>query len=145
MAVAEARSGARWFHNKWRFDQRRLLLVARLGLAEHDAAAALAAVEQVVAGAEERGDARYAVLGRLVLGDRSGAARRAGGPERLTADLDHLGEVAALEGWWLAADVADATGSPYARATAARLAEPVAREAGELGEAFRNVAAARLG
>jgi DNA-binding SARP family transcriptional activator len=145
LAVAEARSGARWFHNKWRFDQRRLLLVARLGLAEHDAAAALAAVEQVVAGAEERGDARYAVLGRLVLGT---ARARLGEPvdrERLTADLDHLGEVAALEGWWLAADVADATGSPYARATATRLAETVAREAGVLGEAFRKVAAARLG
>ena len=62
----------------------------------------------------------------------------------LAADLDALAEVAALEGWWLAADVADATRSPHARATAARLAEHVAREAAERGDNFRTFAAARL-
>ena len=68
--------------------------------------------------AEERGDARYAVLARLV---RATAHARLGEPvdePALAADLDALPEVAALEGWWLAADVADATGSPHARATA---------------------------
>ena len=53
--------------------------------------------------------------------------------------------MAALEGWWLAADVADATGSAHARATAERLAEHVAREAAEHGEAFRRLAAAAPG
>jgi hypothetical protein len=65
-------------------------------------------------------------------------------PASVSADLDRLGEVAALEGWWLAADVADATGSDAARATAVRLAEHVAREAGDRAAAFRRVAAARL-
>jgi hypothetical protein len=145
LAVAEAGSGARWFHNKWRFDQRRGLLLARLALAGKDAAAALDAADPVAAAAEERGDARYAVLARLV---RATAQARLGEPvdeALLAADLDALAGVAALEGWWLAADVADATGSAYARATAMRLAEHVAREAAERGEAFRRFAAARLG
>jgi hypothetical protein len=143
LAVAEAGSGARWFHNKWRFDQRRLLLTARVALADRDAAAALSAADQVAAGAEERGDLRYAVLGRLV---RATAQARLGetiDQERLDTDLDRLPGVAALEGWWLAADVADAAGSQHARAVARRLAELVARDAGDRGDAFRRVAAAR--
>ena len=145
LAVAETESGARWFHNKWRFDQRRGLLLARLALAEQDAAAALDAAQPVAAAAEERGDARYAVLARLV---RATAQARLGEPvdeALLTADLDRPAGEAALEGWWLAADVADATGSAHARATAASLAEHVAREAAEQGPAFRTVASARLG
>ncbi len=77
LAVAETESGTRWFHNKWRFDQRRGLLLARLALAEQDAAAALDAAEPVAAAAEERGDARYAVLARLV---RATAQARLGAP-----------------------------------------------------------------
>ncbi len=145
LSAAETESGTRWFHNKWRFDQRRGLLMARLALSEVDAGAALEAVEPVVAAAEARGDARYAVLGRLV---RTTALSRLGAPldeALLVADLDRLGEVAALEGWWLAADVAEATGSAYARAVAVRLAEHVAREAAEMGGAFRAVVAARWG
>jgi hypothetical protein len=60
------------------------------------------------------------------------------------ADLDALAGVAALEGWWLAADVADGTGSDHARTVAARLAEHVAQEAADRGDAFRRVAAGRL-
>ncbi len=144
LAVAEAESGTRWFHNKWRFDQRRLLLLARLALAEQDATAALAAAEPVVAGAEQRGDARYAVLGRLVRATAQARLGQSVDQVVLDADLDALIGVAALEGWWLAADVADALGSEHARATANRLAEHVAREAAEHADAFRRVAAARL-
>ncbi len=124
LAVAEAGSGARWFHNKWRFDQRRLLLTARVALADRDATNALAAAESVVSGAEERGDLRYAVLGRLV---RATAEARLGEPvdaPALAEDLDRLPAVAALEGWWLAADVADATDSQHARVMAQQLGEP---------------------
>jgi hypothetical protein len=145
LTIAETESGTRWFHNKWRFDQRRVLLLARLALMEQDSAAALDAAEQVVAAAEGRGDARYAVLGRLV---RAAARARRSQPvdaPALDADLEALAAVAALEGWWLAADVADATGSDHARAVAARLAEHVAREAADRGDAFRRVAASRLG
>ena len=145
LAVATHESGARWFHNKWRFDQRLGLTSARLALAGRVACAAVVAADRVATAAEERGDDRYAVLARLV---RTTAAARLG--ERLDlpqldADLDRLADVAALEGWWLAADVADATGSPHARSTANLLAEHVAREAGDHGEAFRRVAGARLG
>jgi DNA-binding SARP family transcriptional activator len=145
LMIAETESGTRWFHNKWRFDQRRVLLLARLALMEQDSAAALDAAEQVVAAAEGRGDARYAVLGRLV---RATALARRGQPvdaAALDADLETLAGVAALEGWWLAADVADATGSDHARAVAVRLAEHVAREAADRGDAFRRVASGRLG
>jgi hypothetical protein len=145
LSVAEAESGTRWFHNKWRFDQRRGLLLARLALAEHDAGAALAAAEPVVVAAEERGDERYAVLGRLVRATALARLGRAVDAEALASDVGCLGDVAALEGWWLAADVADATGAAPPRAVAARLAEHVAREAAERGEAFRAVASARLG
>ncbi|WP_281689977.1 BTAD domain-containing putative transcriptional regulator [Pseudonocardia thermophila] len=144
LAVAEVESGTRWFHNKWRFDQRRSLLQARLHLAGGDATGAREAVEPLVAAAEGRGDARYAVLARLV---RAAADARLGRPAdaaRLAADLDRLGEVGALEGWWLAADVADATGSGHARAVAERLAGHVAAEAAERADRFCAVAAARL-
>lgn len=60
-------------------------------------------------------------------------------------DLDALPGLAALEGWWLAVGVADATGSAHARVTASRLAEHLARESDDRGEAFRAVAATRLG
>jgi hypothetical protein len=144
LGVAGAESGTRWFHNKWRFDQRRLLLLARLALAERDAAAAVVAAEPVVAAAEERGDVRYAVLGRLVRA--VGQARSGEAVEQpvVDADLDALAAVAALEGWWLAADVAEATGSEHGRAVAVALADHVAREAADRGEAFRAVAATRL-
>jgi hypothetical protein len=145
LTVANLESGTRRFHNKWRFDQRHGLILARLGLAEHDASAALAAVEPVAAAAEQRGDVRYAVLGRLV---RATALARLGRPvdlEQVTADLAALEGVAALEGWWLAADVGDATGLPLAAGAAGRLADLVAREAGPREAAFREVAARRLG
>ena len=144
LAVAHSESGTRWFHNKWRFDQRRLLLLARLALAEQDAAAALTAAEPVVAAAQARGDARYAVLARLVRATAQARLGQAPDLAQLGADLDALGDVAALEGWWLAADVADATGSAHARASAVRLADQVARDAADHGPAFRRVAAARL-
>jgi DNA-binding SARP family transcriptional activator len=143
--VAHTESGTRRFHNKWRFDQRRCLILARLGLAEHDASAALEAVDPVAAAAEERGDVRYAVLGRLV---RATALARLGESvdlAQVSADLAALDEVAVLEGWWLAADVGDATGLPLAAATAHRLAGLVAREAGPREAAFREVAGRRLG
>lgn len=143
LAVAEEGSGARWFHNKWRFDQRRLLLTARLALAERAAGAALAAAELVAVGAEDRGDRRYAVLGRLVRATAQARLGESVDQERLDEDLDRLPGVAALEGWWLAADVADATGSQHARAVAEQLADLVGREAGDRATAFRRVAAAR--
>jgi hypothetical protein len=145
LSIAEAESGTRWFHNKWRFDQRRGLLQARHALAEHDAAAALASAEPVVAAAEDRGDARYAVLGRLVRATALARRGEAVDAPALDADLDALPGVAALEGWWLAADLADATGSEHARAVAVRLAEHVARESADRSASFRQVAARRLG
>jgi hypothetical protein len=145
LAVAHAESGTRRFHNKWRFDQRRGLILARLGLAHDEPAAALEAVDPVATDAEDRGDLRYAVLGRLV---RATALARLGESvdgQQVTADLAALEDVAALEGWWLAADVGDATGLPQAAETASRLAGLVAREAGPREAAFRDVAARRLG
>ena len=146
LAVAETESGTRWFHNKWRFDQRRLLLLSRLALAEHDAGRCPGRGR--TGGGRGGGARRRAVRRPRAAGarDRRGPARPSRSTvERLAADLDRLGDVAALEGWWLAADVADATGSAHARATARRLAEHVAREAEEHGEAFRRVAAAPAG
>lgn len=138
LAVAATESGTRWFHNKWRFDQRRLLLVARLALAHHDAAGAIESAESVMEAASGRGDDRYRVLARLVHATASG--QPADG-----ADLDRLAEVAALEGWWLAADVADATSDDHARDVAQRLAEQLVRDAGRHADTLRRAVAARLG
>ena len=142
LETAASESGTRWFHNKWRFDQRRLLLLARVALAEGDPAAALDPAERVVAAAEGRGDERYAVLGRLVRAVVQGSGTD---QAQLHLDLAALDGLGALEGWWLAADVADATGSDHARASATRLVDHLAREAGDRAEAFRAVAAVRLG
>ena len=135
LAVAEAESGTRWFHNKWRFDQRRGLLLrpARARRAGRRGRARRGA-------SRSRPRPRNAATPATPCSAGwSGRPRRrgSGGPvddALLAADLDPLAEVAALEGWWLAADVADATGSAHARATAARLAEHVAREAAEHGD-----------
>ena len=63
------------------------LLLARLGLAEREPAAALEAAESVAAAAEERGDQRYAVLGRLVRATALGRLGETVDLPQVTADL----------------------------------------------------------
>jgi DNA-binding SARP family transcriptional activator len=116
--------------NRWRCEQRALLLAARLHLATGDPESALTSAEHLVEAAEQRGDQRYAVLGRLV---RTRARSRSGqgyDEQQTAADLDRLVEVAALEAWWVAAEVAADTGLAQATAVADSAATRLLARAG---------------
>lgn len=60
-------------------------------------------------------------------------------------DVASLPGLAALESWWLAADVADDTGLAAARTMAERFAASLVVEAGEHADALRRAAAHRFG
>ena len=135
----------RWFHNRWRAEQRRGVIAARLHLTNGDAEAALAAAMPTADAAGDRGDARYAVLARLLV---TRAAARLGervDPLAVQADLVMLPTVAGLEAWWMAADVADDTGLELAVVIARRSAAQLILHAGDHSEALRRLVAKRLG
>ena len=93
-----------------------------------------------------RGDRRYATIARLVAATADARLGRTVDPAALAADLDRLPAVAAVEAWWLAADVADATGSPAAaHRRGARPDGMLLTEAGPHADAFRGVLDRRLG
>jgi DNA-binding SARP family transcriptional activator len=145
LADAERESGAHWFHNKWRFDQRLGVLSALLCLADHDAGGALERARPLIDAAEARGDRRYEVLTRLVGAVASARLGTAYDVDAVDRDLDRLAEVAALEGWWLAAELAEASLSSHARAVAEDLAARLTQQAGDQADSMRRVVAARLG
>ena len=142
---ASATVAARWFHNRWRAEQRAGVIRARLGLAGGDAAAALDAATTVAETAQTRGDRRYATIARLVAATAGARLGHDVDHAALAADLDRLPAVAAVEAWWLAADVADATGFAAARAAAAAAGRLLLTEAGPHADAFRGVLDRRLG
>ena len=144
--LAQAEAERRWFHNKWRFDQRLGTLRTRLALAAGDPVLALECADAVVVAATRGGDRRYQVLGRLLRAAAEGR-RRPGSvrPDLLEPDLALLGEVAALEGWWIAADVAEATGSEVARRAAVELAARLVSASGDRADQLRAAVATRLG
>ena len=134
----------RWFHNRWRAEQRRGVIAARLHLATGDAEAAMAAALPVADAAADRGDARYAVLSRLLV---ARAAARLGepiDPRTIESDLALLPTVAGLEAWWMAADVAEDTAIERATVIAHQSAAQLILHAGEHAEELRRRVAARL-
>lgn len=149
-AAAEALASAvvglevRWFQNRWRAEQRAGVIAARLHLAAGDAEAALGHAHEVAVTAAERGDARYETIATLV---EARAAIRLGAPLDpvvVEAALRRVGDVAALESWWLAADLDHEAASPLARLVAERSADRLVRDAGPHADAFRNELARRL-
>ena len=138
--------GARWFHNKWRFDQRRGLLLARLAPGR----AATPRRRSTLRSPWRPPPRSAATPATPCSAGWSGRPRRRGSASpstsrRLTADLTPSAEVAALEGWWLAADVADATGSAQARTTADAAGRPRGARGGRArARRSATVAAARL-
>jgi tetratricopeptide (TPR) repeat protein len=113
--------------NRWRCEQRSGILSARLHLAAGDAHEALDRAGEVVDVATARGDLRYATIGRLVQARALARLGRAVDEQQVNAELDRLSGAAAIEAWWLAADVAADTGLEHglavARAAAVRLRE----------------------
>jgi hypothetical protein len=120
------------------------LLRGRLVLARGDAesATALAAALEREAGAIGAG--RYADLAHL-LGVRAAAALGAPVDVPATAGvLQRLRDRAGLEAWWVAAEVAAATGVDAFRAVAEGHAARLAAEAGPHAAGFRRYAGAQL-
>ena len=144
LAAATAGMQLRWFHNRWRAEQRAGMITARLQLASGSSADALATATAATAAAEDRGDARYATIGRLLVARASGRLGLPVDQAAVLRDVESLQRVAALESWWLAADVADDTGIAAVRSMAERYAGSLAVEAGEHAEALRRAATNRF-
>jgi hypothetical protein len=130
--------------HRWRHVLRTRLLRARLALARGEAASAQGASRELEHDAAAIGVQRYVDLAFL-LGVR--AAALLGEPVDLAAAarvVEALHEHAGLEAWWIAGEVAAATGEEslwkLAEAHAARLAA----EAGPYAEGFRRYAGAQL-
>ncbi|GAA3629475.1 hypothetical protein GCM10022236_34710 [Microlunatus ginsengisoli] len=135
----------RWFTNRWRFDQRADVLLARLALSAADPGAALEPATRVRDAAEDRGDRRYRAIGGVLLATALARAGQAYDAEDVRAQLAVLPQVAALEAWWLAADLAVATGSAEIRSQAAHWVDQLIVDAGEHGDALKRAARLLLG
>jgi len=146
-ALAEATSGMqqRWFHNRWRAEQRAGMITARMQLAEGSSADALATATAATVAAEERGDARYATIGRLLVARAVGRLGHVVDQSAVMSDVASLPGVAALESWWLAADVADDTGLAGARTMAEGFVGALLVDAGEHSDSLRRAASVRFG
>ena len=132
------------FVNRWRAELRARLLSARLALAHgsFEEASALAAAVGEDAGALS--SPRYVVLSRLV---QARSRLAAGEPEDLDTVgrlLDRLGEVAGLEAWWIAAEVATETGVEAWGVTAERHLATLVRSAGPYADLLSRRAGTRL-
>jgi tetratricopeptide (TPR) repeat protein len=132
------------FVNRWRAELRARLLGARLALAHgaFDEASALA----TAVGEDARGLAvpRYVVLARLVLARCRFAAGEPEDLDEVGRLLERLDEVAGLEAWWLAAEVAAAAGVDRWRATAERHLAAVLGAAGPHADLLSRSAGNRL-
>jgi hypothetical protein len=144
----------RWFHNRWRAEQRCGVIAARLHLAAGEPADALQVATSTAAIAKARGDARYAVLARLLAARAQALDGERVDPAALEGDLDRLEHVAGMEGWWMAADVAadlavdrggNRRAAEHAAFIARRSAQRLVAEAGERGPALQSLISARLG
>jgi tetratricopeptide (TPR) repeat protein len=121
---------------RWRHRLRRRLLEARLHLLAGDALSAVAMLEDLESESMERGVRRYTLQARLLLARARHAQRIDVDLGDLASELGALPEVAGLDGWRLAAEVARAFDSPAWRDAARRLCAVLAVHAGERRAAF---------
>lgn len=142
---AEADMDVRWFHNRWRCEQRAGLLRARLLLAGGDAAAAARHAAVVEAAAAGRGDERYRLLGLLIgaCATVSAGALVDGDAAPLLAEAKRVTSVAGAESWWLLDDLARITGLPPLRRCADDAASAAVLAAGRHAPALRAALARR--
>jgi DNA-binding SARP family transcriptional activator/tetratricopeptide (TPR) repeat protein len=144
VAAARREMEVRWFHNRWRAEQRIGVLEARLHLSAGAPQQALDCAEQVAIEAEARDDARYATIARLLMVRALARLRRPIDEAAVGHDLSMLPRVAGLEAWWIASDVADDTGSGAARSVAMSAGHALLLEAGSHAETFERAVAARV-
>ena len=130
--------------NRWRCEQRSGILAARLHLLAGGAGDALTRAGEVADLAAARGDVRYATIARLM---HARAQARMGGAvdeQQVHAHLERLPEVAAIEAWWLAADVAVDTGLQHGLTVARSAAVQLRKHAGVHRVDFERAAAGVL-
>jgi DNA-binding SARP family transcriptional activator/tetratricopeptide (TPR) repeat protein len=135
----EADMEVRWFHNRWRCEQRAGLLRARLLLAGGDVEGAARHASAVEAAATARGDERYRLLGLLIgaCATVSGGALADGDPAPLVAEAKRVTSVAGAESWWLLDDLARTTGLAVLRRRADEAASAAVLAAGRHAPALR--------
>jgi len=145
---ADSAARARWFHNQWRFESRLGILRARVALAAGEAEVAADHATRVQTAAAARGDRRYRTIGGVL---QATALARAGvsyDVDDVRRQLALLPEVAALESWWLAAELAAATSSAAQasafRALAITWVDRLVLDAGEHGDTLRSAARRKL-
>lgn len=145
---ADSAARARWFHNQWRFESRLGILRARVALAAGEAEVAADHATRVHTAAAARGDRRYRTIGGVL---QATALARAGvsyDVDDVRRQLALLPEVAALESWWLAAELAAATSSAAQasafRALAITWVDRLVLDAGEHGDTLRGAARRKL-
>jgi hypothetical protein len=132
------------FVNHWRAELRSRLLRARLALADRSLDEAFALATAVGEDARTLSASRYVVLARLAQARTRFAA---GEPE----DLDEVGrllarlpDVAGLEAWWMAVEVAAEAGVDAWRVAGERHLATVIRAAGPYSELLSKWAGTRL-
>jgi len=126
--------------NRWRCEQRSGILAARLHLLAGDAGDALTWAGEVADVAVGRGDVRYSTIARLMHARAQARLGEAVDEQQVHADLERLPEVAAIEAWWLAADVAADTGLEHGMAVARAAAVRLRQHAGVHRADFERVA-----
>jgi DNA-binding SARP family transcriptional activator len=131
LAAVDTWSGTMAWHQRHRLG----LLRARLALLDGDAGRACELATAVVADAAGRGARRYEVLGRAWLALAGGLDDR----EQVATVVDGLASMASLEGWRLAAALADHLGVEAWRAEAGRRAAALVAAAGPRAEQLRVV------
>jgi hypothetical protein len=125
----------------WHQRHRLGLLRARLALADDDRERAVGLATDVVADARERRALRYVALAEAVVA-------LAGGTDDLDAiagTIDGLGRCAALEAWWLTADLARRFDVPAWTRRAERQAAELTRAAGPYGASLADWVSQVLG
>ena len=127
--------------NRWRWEQRSSILAARLDLVRGDPRSALVLAGEVAELAERRGDLRYATVAHLVLARAPARLGQRFNKAQRTNHLDRLPTVAAMEAWWLAADVAADTGQEHGFAVSRAAAIRLRDFAGEHRAAFERASA----
>jgi hypothetical protein len=137
LAPVDAWEGTMAWHQRHRLG----LLRARLALLDGDRDGAAAHAAAVVDDAAARGARRYEVLGAAWLALAGGD----GEPARLQAVVDGLGEVAALEGWRLVAELGRAFDVPAWGAEAGRRVLALVAAAGPQADPLRAMLASGVG
>jgi DNA-binding SARP family transcriptional activator len=129
----------------WRAELRRLYLVARLALLEEDWDLARGRAAELQERAEGLRAERYVVLGGLLEAEAGFRAGDGGDRDRIDQLLDRAPALAALESWWLAADLAGAADEPRWRRLAESRVATLAAAAGPYADALTRAAEARFG